>query len=272
MRVSCSVVLYNTTKEDFTNVLFSLEGEIMISKIFIVDNSPTKLIYIDHFITKSKKIEYYHTPSNPGFGASHNLAITKSIQENFEFHFIVNPDVIFDKGVTNSMLSFINKDSSIGLMMPQILNHDGTIQNLPKLLPSLFSIFMRKLKRPKRVYEKFINKYEFRSGDKDKIYNLPVLSGCFTLLRIKVIEELGMYDDRYFMYFEDWDLSRRIHKKYKTLYYPNVSVYHGYESGANKSFNLFKIYLKSLIIYFNKWGWLIDKDRRKINQKALNQL
>ena len=69
---------------------------------------------------------------------------------------------------------------------------------------------------------------------------------------LKAIQEIGMYDDNYFMYFEDWDLSRRMHKKYKTIYYPLVSVYHGYESGANKSFKLFKIFIHSAITYFNK--------------------
>jgi GT2 family glycosyltransferase len=80
-----------------------------------------------------------------------------------------------------------------------------------------------------------------------------------------------MYDDNYFMYFEDWDLSRRMHKKYKTIYYPLVSVYHGYESGANKSFKLFKIFIQSAITYFNKWGWFFDKDRKQMNKKALSQ-
>jgi hypothetical protein len=80
-----------------------------------------------------------------------------------------------------------------------------------------------------------------------------------------------MYDDAYFMYFEDWDLSRRIHSRYKTIYFPKVSVYHGYESGANKSSKLFKIFVNSAITYFNKWGWLFDSEREKINNDALSQ-
>lgn len=73
------------------------------------------------------------------------------------------------------------------------------------------------------------------------------------------------------MYFEDWDLSRRMHQKYKTIYYPLVSVYHGYESGANKSKRLFKIFVQSALRYFNKWGWIFDKERRKVNRKTLKQ-
>ena len=84
-------------------------------------------------------------------------------------------------------------------------------------------------------------------------------------------KEVGVYDDRFFMYFEDWDLSRRMHQKYKTIYYPKVSVVHGYESGANKDKRLFKIFVKSAIYYFNKWGWFFDSERNKINKKTLQQ-
>jgi GT2 family glycosyltransferase len=80
-----------------------------------------------------------------------------------------------------------------------------------------------------------------------------------------------MYDERYFMYFEDWDLSRRVHKNFETLYFPLVNVYHGYESGANKKFNLFIIFIKSAFKYFNKWGWFFDKDRNKVNLLTLDQ-
>ena len=64
------------------------------------------------------------------------------------------------------------------------------------------------------------------------------------------------------MYFEDWDLSRRIHKKYKTIYFPEASLYHHYNSGANKRFKLFLVFIKSAITYFNKWGWFFDSEKQ----------
>ena len=129
----------------------------------------------------------------------------------------------------------------------------------------------RKLKWPKKQYSKFITRYELRSVSQNKIYNVPILSGCFTLLNLKAIKEVGFYDDKFFMYFEDWDLSRRMNQKYKTIYFPQVSVYHGYESGANKSVKLFFIYIKSSIRYFQKWGWFFDNQRRKVNSVVLSQ-
>jgi GT2 family glycosyltransferase len=236
--------------------------------IFLIDNSPTnelKILDID------SRIAYIHNPANPGFGASHNVAIEKAMKLGAKYHFIVNPDIYFEGDVVTPMVQYMADDMTIGMMMPQVLNEDGSVQNLPKLLPSPFCILKRKIKIPSRAYQKFINEYELREVEKDLIYNAPVLSGCFTLLNLQAIKKVGMYDDAFFMYFEDWDLSRRMHKQYKTIYFPKVSVVHEYESGANKSKKLFMIFISSAVIYFNKWGWFYDSERKTINSEALSQ-
>ncbi|MBA0884373.1 glycosyltransferase [Flavobacterium undicola] len=266
--LSASIVLYNTDLFEIKKTIDSIFNQNLDIKLFLIDNS-----LFDNLreLSNDARIEYIHNPANPGFGASHNIAINKAIQSGSQFHFIVNPDIYFEGDVVSVMLEYIEEDESIGMMMPQILNEDGSIQNLPKLLPSPFSILKRKIKKPTKAYEKFINKYELREVPKDFIYNAPVLSGCFTLLNLDAIKKVGMYDDNFFMYFEDWDLSRRMHQQYKTIYFPRVSVYHGYDSGANKSRKLFKIFVNSAITYFNKWGWFFDSEREKINKEALSQ-
>jgi GT2 family glycosyltransferase len=216
-------------------------------------------------------VKYIHSGKNLGFGSGHNIALEKAIEINSKFHFIINPDIIISDNVITRMVNYIEQNENVGMMMPQILNLNGSIQHLPKLLPSPLSILLRKIKRPIKLYSKFISKYELHFVPNDVTYNAPILSGCFTLLNLKVIQEVGMYDDKFFMYFEDWDLSRRIHIKYRTIYFPKVSVYHGYESGANKSSRLFKVFVKSAIRYFNKWGWVFDFERKKINEDTLMQ-
>ncbi|MCK8141455.1 glycosyltransferase family 2 protein [Flavobacterium sp. I-SCBP12n] len=267
MDISISVVLYKTTETDLKKTLNDIIIESAIT-IYLIDNSPTDVL---KNIVVGSKIHYIHNPSNPGFGAAHNIAITRAIEAGSKYHFVVNPDAYFEEDVITPMVNYMSLNKDVGMMMPKIVNENGTVQNLPKLLPSPYSIFMRKLKRPKKVYDTFINRYELRTVPDDVIYNAPILSGCFTLLNLDAIKEVGMYDDIFFMYFEDWDLSRRMHAKYKTIYFPRVSVYHGYESGANKSSKLFKIFINSAITYFNKWGWFFDSNRVKVNKKALAQ-
>ncbi|TBO43311.1 glycosyltransferase [Pedobacter kyonggii] len=262
------IVLYQNDREVLLMAINSFLGTDLNLKLYLIDNSPTDELNDVCFDTR---ISYFHNPSNPGFGAAHNIAIKDAIKLGSKYHVVINPDIYFSGDICKTMICYMNINEDIGMMMPKVLNEDGTIQSLPKLLPSPLSIIWRKLKRPVNSYNKFIEKYELRFVPSDIIYNAPILSGCFTLLNLNAIKEIGMYDDRYFMYFEDWDLSRRMHAKYRTIYFPQVSVYHKYESGANKSGKLFKIFIKSAIAYFNKWGWLFDKERQRINRSALAQ-
>ena len=245
--VTASIVLYNND----TNILLKaiesiLNSSYFESKLYLIDNSP-----IDSLknISNDSRVLYFHNPSNPGFGSSHNFAITKAIEIGADYHFVVNPDIYFNNNVIVQMVEFMSQDDSIGMLMPQIRHPDGKIQYLPKLLPSPWHMVWRKIGKSQNLFQKFINLYELRNIDDSQIYNVPIISGCFTLLNLKAIEEIGMYDDKFFMYFEDWDLSRRIHKRYKTLYFPLVNVCHEYESGANKNIKLFLIFVKSAIYY-----------------------
>lgn len=265
--LTSSLVLYNNNSDEILNLL-DLLVKSSLSKIFVIDNSISPIIFN---VQLSSKIEYLHSPDNPGFGKSHNVGILKSIDFNSEYHFIINPDIVFKEDVFFELANFAETDSSIGMVMPRILNMDGGNQFLPKLFPNPFSIIYRKIKWPHFLYNIFIDRYELRFVDENKIYLSPIISGCFCLLKIDAIKKVGGFDDDYFMYFEDWDLSRRIGEQFKTIYYPLVAVYHGYDSGANKSIRLLLIYLKSAILYFNKWGWFFDKNRRRINKRTLDQ-
>jgi GT2 family glycosyltransferase len=266
--ITACIVLYKNEIIMLREAINSFLNTGLNLKIFLVDNSPTDDLKV---LVTDSIIEYIHNPANPGFGASHNLAIEKAIEYGSTYHFVVNPDIYFEGDVISPMVEYMADDMTIGMMMPQVLNVDRSVQNLPKLLPSPFSIFWRKIKKPAHAYQKFINQYELREVPHDVIYNAPILSGCFTLLNLEAVKKVGMYDDTFFMYFEDWDMSRRMHKLYKTIYFPKVAVVHEYESGANKSSKLFKIFINSAVIYFNKWGWFFDEERKKINKEALSQ-
>lgn len=264
-----SLVTYNTSLCDLNKLIDSFEHIGDDFQLIVVDNSPRDTL--KSFFNDFNFVVYIHNPSNPGFGHSHNIALKKAIEDRIDYHFVINPDVYFTCDVMSNMIEFMNQDSTVGMVMPQILNLDGSVQNLPKLLPSPFSIIMRKLQFPRFWYKSFIERYELRNIDKEIIYEAPILSGCFTLFNVKALRDIGLYDNKFFMYFEDWDISRRMNEKYKTIYYPKVSVYHGYESGANKSKKLFKVFINSAIYYFNKWGWFFDSKRRKVNKETLKQ-
>ena len=267
IKFTASIVLYHTSIYDLEKVIrcFTDRNDI---RLFIIDNSSdnSRIQFC-----AARNIAYRSFTSNIGFGAAHNVAIKEAIDLGSCLHFVVNPDIYFNSEILDTLVNTMKSDSKIGMIMPQILNPDLTVQYLPKLLPSPASMLLRKMKWPQRIYRKSLNTYELRFVPNSVIYNAPILSGCFTLLNLSAIMDVGSYDESFFMYFEDWDLSRRVHKKYKTIYFPKVSVCHGYESGANKKLKLFKIFILSAINYFNRWGWFFDRERKQINKAALEQ-
>jgi GT2 family glycosyltransferase len=91
-------------------------------------------------------------------------------------------------------------------------------------------------------------------------------------LRTEAIKKIGHFDKRYFMYMEDIDFTRRMHTIAETLYYPYVCISHKFEKESYTNPVLLKYHVNSAIKYFNKWGWMIDRQRNFINEKTLHEL
>lgn len=267
--ITASIVTYFSDRQEIIN-LIGYFVDTPVDYIYVIDNSSDDTLSTCSDV--SKNVVYIHGHGNVGFGAAHNIAIEKALKIGSKYHFIVNPDISFETDVVSPMVEYMREYPETGMMMPRVLNMDGSCQYLPKLLPSPFDLLLRKLKRPIGVYRRFIEKYELRDVSSEQVCNVPIISGCFSLLSMEVIKKIGGYDERFFMYFEDFDLSRRIHENYKTIYFPLVAIFHGYEGGANRNWRLFKVFVTSAIKYFNKWGWFYDKNRKIVNHKILKEL
>ena len=87
--------------------------------------------------------------------------------------------------------------------------------------------------------------------------------------RVSALLSQKGFDERFFMYMEDLDLSRRLALQGGALFMPEVSVVHAFEKGSYKSGILLRYHIKSAIQYFNKWGWFFDMDRRILNERCL---
>lgn len=85
------------------------------------------------------------------------------------------------------------------------------------------------------------------------------------------LAEVGMFDERFFLYMEDADLCRRIGQKYRTVYYPEVHVTHAFKKASYKELKLLYQHMRSAVLYFNKWGWFRDPDRKRINRETLTR-
>ena len=272
-RLNISIVLYHNREEQIKKAIESVLNTDLNITLYLVDNSSTdslrELERID------KRIVYIFNNSNLGFGKAHNIALKKSIEKNIPYHLVLNPDVYFEKGVLEELYDFMENNKDVGLVMPKVLYPDGNIQYLCKLLPKPLDLFGRRflnLGPFRKIVEKRNEIYELRFTGYDKIMEVPYLSGCFMFIRTEVLKKVGLFDEKFFMYLEDTDLSRRIHRVAKTVYYPYVYIYHEYGKGSYKSLKLLYYHIKSAIKYFNKYGWFFDKEREEINRKILEKL
>ena len=115
-------------------------------------------------------------------------------------------------------------------------------------------------------------RFELHHSGYNREMDVPILSGSFMMLRTSVLEEVGLFDERFFMYLEDFDLCRRIGEVSRTVYYPEVSVTHEYEKGSYFNRRLFGYHVVSAVKYFNKWGWFFDAKRSRANKRCLEEL
>lgn len=264
--LTASIVTYKTAVSELQTIVnCALKSSIQL--IYIVDNSPTNDLQTTIELLKSPKLVYIFGQGNVGYGAGHNIAIKKSIERGAKYHIILNPDIIFEENVIDALVQFMDLYPNVGSVMPNVVYPDGTNQRLCKLLPTPYDIFARRL-LPKSWTVKRNQKYEMHFMGYNKIWNCPNLSGCFMFLRTDVLKQVGGFDDRFFMYFEDTDLIRRIHRVSKTAFYPRVTIIHAHKAAHKTSKTLLKISIDSAIKYFNKYGWLFDKERRLFNNLA----
>ncbi|MDQ0199073.1 glycosyltransferase family 2 protein [Neobacillus ginsengisoli] len=254
-KVAISIVTYNS--KHIFKVLENLKQEFGHDPQFrfvIFDNNST-----DDYQNRLKEyqdiadITFYH--ENNGFGFGHNYNLLHASEKYF---LVFNPDIILVRDDLLKMIEILDRDETISLLVPKVLNADGTTQHLIRDRVSVFDYFLRfvPFQIVKKMFAGRLASYECRDLPDDRNVEIRIGSGCFMLLRGKDFKDVGGFDDRYFMYFEDYDLCIELKKRNKRIVYtPFSNVTHYYERGAHKNSNLFKIFMKSMYKYFNKWGW-----------------
>ncbi|MDO4228380.1 MAG: glycosyltransferase family 2 protein [Capnocytophaga sp.] len=271
--ITASIVLYKTKVTDLKRVIYSFFNTKNIDlHLFLVDNSPTDELknITENYI--NKPITYIFNNQNIGYGAGHNVAIRKAFELDSAYHIILNPDIYFEENTIEELTKYMENNTNVGNIMPKIVYPDGELQYLCKLLPTPTDLIFRRFLPFKKWKENRNKRYELHDSGYNKIMDIPNLSGCFMFLRTDALKNVGLFDENIFMYLEDIDLNRRIHQKYKTIFYPYVTVIHEHQKESYKNKKLLKAHIKSAIYYFNKYGWLFDKQRKEINKATLNSI
>ena len=267
--VSISIVTYKTDLAELRKCLASLMSE-TIGKIYIIDNSRED--YLKEFC-KEYSIAQYIASENIGYGAAHNIAIKASIAAGSQYHLVLNSDVYFEPNVIEKLIEYMEnpKNRDVAMVQPNIIYPNGRLQYTCRLLPTPANLIFRRF-FPKRLFVRMNNRYMLKFNDHKKEMNVPNHQGSFMFFRISCFGKVGLFDERFFMYAEDIDITRRVHKYFRTMFYPNVTIVHAHRAASYKNKKMLKIHIRNVIKYFNKWGWLFDKERSSWNKELLDEL
>lgn len=264
--LTVSIVTYRTDSGELRSCLSSLASP-LVDRIYIVDNGGEERI-------RSIASEYTQTTytalPNPGFGAAHNHAIRLAMEAGSSYHLVLNSDVRFDPAVLGEMLRVMETRPEVGQLQPRIVYPDGTLQPTVRLLPTPLDVFGRRF-LPRRLFARRNARYTLEHLDHSRELNVPYHQGSLMLLRTSALREVGLFDERFFMYPEDIDLTRRMHRRHVTLYWPGVTVVHDHRAGSYHNLRLLRIHMANMVRYFNKWGWWRDPERRRFNKPLLPQ-
>lgn len=267
--ITVSLVLFHTPKTQVERILKSVLDSSGVARFYIIDNSPDDRFRI--LEKRSSIIRYIHN-ANLGYGASHNIAIQEAIEEYSTYHLVVNPDVYFAPNVLPALAAYMDEHPDVVYMLPKVFYPDGGLQYLCKLLPAPSDLIFRRF-LPERFSRRRNDRYTLKASGYDSMMNPPCLSGCFMFMRTETLRKYNLlFDGRFFMYCEDFDLMRRLHRVGKTLYYPAVSIVHDHGRESYKSRKMLIEHIKSAVKYFNKYGWVFDSERRKMNRQILDEV
>lgn len=270
-RLSVSVVLYHSPIELLCSTISSLyeasrtalrAGQLAELVLTLVDNSQCRdyesrlrstlegLVFDDFFTLK-----YSAAAQNSGFGGGHNLVLPGLASD---YHLILNPDVELTESALTIGLAALREDSGLALVSPKVVGSTGEQEFLCKSYPSVLVLLLRAF-APTFVRDCFraqLDAYEMRdvcAGDQPQ--DVPLASGCFMLLRSRDLAAVGGFNEKYFLYFEDFDLSLRLREQGRILFLPAMQIVHHGGYAASKGARHIWLFIKSGLQFFNDHGW-----------------
>ena len=217
-------------------------------RLYVIDNGSSD--GTPEFIRENyPEVCLIETNTNSGFGAGHNLVLPM-LQS--EYHIVINPDIIIRDNAVEKIIDFMDDNKDIGVVSPKICFPDGREQILGKRNPHLKYLIASRMRDEKNP-SKLLREYAMLDCDLTKVTDIDVATGCFVVFRTELFKSLGGFDQKFFMYFEDFDIARRANKVTRVVYYPDAVIYHVWGRESKRNMKLMIIHIKSMFRYFIKW-------------------
>ena len=200
-------------------------------------------------------IQYLPLASNRGFGAGHNEVLQRLASD---FHLVLNPDVELQDDTLRTGLILLLDNEDVALASPKVLGGDGEQEFLCKRYPSVLIFLLRGFapRFLRRLFRRQLAAYEMRDlCQNDGQVDVTIASGCFMLVRTPALRATSGFNEDFFLYFEDFDLSLRLVKVGRLVFDPDMRIVHHGGYAANKGRLHLRYFITSGIMFFNRHGW-----------------
>ena len=250
-----SIVTYNNEKlitGVLKNILKFSQGEDV--RIVVYDNH-SKDGTVKAVQSLGTAVELVQGQKNRGYGYGHNRIAERYPKASY--YLICNPDLYMQDCLVRSFRRYFEKHPQIGLLTPQVFYPTGKRQYMCRKNPKVIDLFSRYFLcwRRKGWAARRRRMHEMRGCDYRKSFEVEHATGCCMMVRGNVFRLIGGFDEGYFLYFEDADITRRINAVSRAVYYPESAVTHLWTRGSYHSLRLALVAVRSAIRYFHKWGW-----------------
>jgi GT2 family glycosyltransferase len=223
-----------------------------VARVYVLDNSPPSFDAFRDWVS-DERVSLITGHGNFGYGRANNLAIRESVALH-KYHLVCNPDISVHAGAIRTLYELMESRPEVGLCMPRVVGTDGDVQHLCKRSPVPLD-YLSRLLPPRSWSQRRRQRMEMLDRSYDQEMEVDCLSGCFMFFRSSVLRALEGFDERFFLYFEDFDLSQRSRRIAVNLYYPGAEVVHVHAREHRRSWRVRLHFIMSAIHYFNKWGW-----------------
>ena len=255
MQLSVIIVSYNA-KSHLKDCLRSLYEHTTLRpfEVIVVDNASTdgSLAMLARDFPEVRAIP---SPDNIGFSGANNIAMREA---KGQFFLLLNNDATATPGAVDTMLRIIQEKPEVGVLGPLLRNEDGSIQiSYGRMISLHAEAIQRFLSRGHARGNRLIRRY-IENRSKKEAYP-DWVSGACMILRAEVLETVGLFDDRFFMYSEEVDLCERIRRSgYRVFYTPESEVVHvgGKSTEANPERAAFEYRRSQLYFYSKHYGRL----------------
>jgi GT2 family glycosyltransferase len=253
---NASIVVYQPKLDALRSVLASAEACTDLIQGVVVDNGASA--EAKALVAQFSKFRYELNPDgNAGFGNAHNFAF--NALPKAPFHAVLNPDVRFEPEAIRRLIEAMSADPSVQLAGPALFSADGTRQYLCKRYPSIRALIARRF-LPRNASEWLgidvdADHFEMRDADYSQMIEPEFMSGALMMFRHDAYARMRGFDERFFLYFEDCDITLRARAFGRAIYVPGARVTHDWARGSHRSLKLTWITIVSLVKLFNKHGW-----------------